>query len=98
MITSFRSLLRSPGPALAAIVLVALAVRLYDLGTESIWRDEAYSIAMAARPPLHIVSLTAREDTTPPLYYLALHSWLKVFGESANAARMPSVIAGTLAV
>jgi mannosyltransferase len=98
MITSFRSLLRRPGPALATIVLVALAVRLYDLGGESIWRDEAYSIAIAARPPLDIVSQMAHKDTTPPLYYLALHSWQEVFGDSSHAARMPSVVAGTLAV
>ena len=83
---------------LAVVMLVALGVRLYDLNAESIWTDEAFSIAMAHRPVADIVARTASEDTTPPLYYLILHGWQTVFGDSAVAARLPSVIAGTLAV
>jgi mannosyltransferase len=84
--------------ALALIVLLAFTVRLYDLAGESIWADEAYSIAMAQRPAAEIVARTAAEDTSPPLYYLVLHAWLSLFGDSPAAARMPSVVAGTLAV
>jgi uncharacterized membrane protein len=84
--------------ALAVIVLLAFTVRLYDLAGESIWADEAYSIAMAHRPAAEIVARTAAEDTSPPLYYLVLHAWLSLFGDSPAAARMPSVVAGTLSV
>ena len=84
--------------ALAAIVFLALATRLYDLSGESIWTDEAYSIQMARRPAAEIVAVTARDDTTPPLYYLSLHVWWLVFGDSPGAMRMPSVILGTLGV
>jgi mannosyltransferase len=80
------------------VILVALGARLYDLNAESIWTDEAFSIAMAHRPVADIIAQTADEDTTPPLYYLALHGWQAVFGDSPVAARLPSVIAGTLAV
>ncbi|MBA2556605.1 MAG: glycosyltransferase family 39 protein [Chloroflexi bacterium] len=84
--------------ALAAIMVLALAARLYDLSAESIWTDEAYSIDMAHRPVSEIVHRAASADTSPPLYYLALHAWQSIFGDSPAAARMPSVIAGTLAV
>ena len=77
---------------------IALAVRLHDLDGESIWTDEAFSIAMARHSVVEIASRTAAGDTTPPLYYLVLHVWNDRFGDSAVSARMPSVIAGVMAV
>ena len=35
------------GLALLAIVLIGLFLRLYHVGTQSIWLDEAYSIALS---------------------------------------------------
>jgi mannosyltransferase len=83
---------------LGVVILIALAVRLHDLDGESIWADEAFSIAMARHSVAEIASRTAAEDTTPPLYYLVLHAWGSLFGDSPVAARMPSVIAGVSAV
>ena len=63
---------------------------------EGLWRDEAFSWAMATRGP-GILSLTAR-DFNPPLYYLLLFGWMQVFGSSETALRSLSVLffAGTL--
>ena len=83
---------------LIIVILIALAVRLHDLDGESIWTDEAFSIAMARHSVAEIAARTAAEDTTPPLYYLGLHAWGSLFGDSPAAARMPSVIAGVIAV
>ena len=83
---------------LGVVLLIALAVRLHDLDGESIWADEAFSIAMARHSVAEIAARTAAEDTTPPLYYLVLHAWGSFFGDSPAAARMPSVIAGVIAV
>jgi 4-amino-4-deoxy-L-arabinose transferase-like glycosyltransferase len=84
--------------ALGAVILIALAVRLHDLDGESIWADEAFSIAMARHSVAEIAARTAAEDTTPPLYYFVLHAWGSIFGDSPAAARMPSVVTGVLAV
>ena len=56
---------------LAGIMLVATGLRFYQLGTESIWIDEQFSILDAESLDLG----------TRPLYYALLHVWMK-FGSS----------------
>jgi mannosyltransferase len=58
--------------------------------TESLWRDEAFSWAMAARG-LDALPLTAR-DFNPPLYYLLLFGWMSIFGTTEVALRSLSVV------
>ncbi len=55
------------------------------------WRDEAFSYLLAKKNILEILSLTAK-DFNPPLYYLVLHFWLKIFGPSEIAIRSLSLI------
>ncbi len=84
--------------ALLAIFMVGLAIRLYGLGSESLWWDEVYAIATMAHPgPLEIIRLSST-DNNPPLFYLILHYWMLLAGESAFSVRLPSAIAGALAV
>jgi len=66
--------------------------------TESLWRDEAFSWAMATQG-LGILPLTAR-DFNPPLYYLLLYSWMQIAGSSEAAMRSLSIVffTGTLYV
>ncbi|MBX9965085.1 MAG: glycosyltransferase family 39 protein [Burkholderiales bacterium] len=80
-----------------AVVLVALLVRLHDLGSESIWLDEAYSFGFA-RPDrtLKEVVWATGGDFHPPLYYLVLHEFLR-FGQDAFWLRLPSALCGALA-
>lgn len=79
-----------------ALVVVALAVRLYRLGAESIWLDEATSLFLARMDVRSLVAWTSA-DIHPPLYYLLLHYW-RAFGESEVALRGLSVLAGLAAV
>jgi hypothetical protein len=58
--------------------------------TQSVWRDEAFSVLMALRPVSFIVSHVSFE---PPLYYLLLHFWIKLFGQSEIALRSLSLVA-----
>ena len=57
---------------------------------EGLWRDEAFSWAMASRG-VGVVPLTAR-DFNPPLYYLLLAGWMQLVGASELALRSLSVI------
>ena len=57
--------------------------------TQSIWRDEAFSILSASRPLSFIFQNLGIE---PPLYYVLLHFWMKLFGTSEIAARSLSFL------
>ena len=59
--------------------------------TQSLWRDEAFSVLLSQNSVGQVVKLTA-QDFNPPLYYLILHFWMKIFGTSEIAVRMPSFI------
>lgn len=61
------------------------------LFAQSFWRDEAFSYFMAKKSVLEIIVSTAR-DFSPPLYYLVLHYWMKVFGGSEIALRSLSLV------
>ena len=96
-----RALFASPIGYLVAsltIFALALAFRLYGLGSESLWWDEVYAISTMAHPgPQEIIRLSST-DNNPPLFYLILHYWMLLAGDSAFAVRLPSAIAGALAV
>jgi mannosyltransferase len=83
--------------ALLIIVLIGLFLRVYHLGTQSIWTDEAFSVALAKMTLPQMVQATAA-DVHPPLYYFLLHHWTIVFGTSASAVRLLSVLFGVLAI
>ena len=59
--------------------------------TQSFWRDEAFSFFLAKKNIIEIIFLTAK-DYNPPLYYLILHFWMKIFGGSEISLRTVSFI------
>ena len=52
----------------------------------SLWGDEAFAAVLAQYLPLEIITKVAK-DTSPPLYYLFLHFWMRLFGTSEVAIR-----------
>lgn len=76
------------------VILLAGAYRLFTLDVESLWLDELYSINTADPDrPLSEVFEKIKPDVHPPLYLFFLHYWMKLFGTSEIAARLPSLIA-----
>lgn len=59
--------------------------------TASLWGDEAWAATLAIKPVWEIIKIVAH-DTSPPLYYLFLHSWMKIFGTSEVAIRSLSFL------
>ncbi len=78
------------------ILLVALILRLWQLGGKSLWLDEATSWHFA-KVPLQTI-LTNTEETNPPVYYALLHGWMHAFGDSETSMRFLSLIFGMLGV
>lgn len=74
------------GSAIALLLLVLLAgIKLHLAGREdSIWMDEVYSLQLAGADLPRLFDL-AVQDLHPPLYYLALHSWLRSAGRLSIA-------------
>ncbi len=63
--------------------------------TQSLWRDEAFSVLFAERP---LSFITRNLTFEPPVYYLLLHYWIKLFGTSEIATRSLSLLGFSLAV
>lgn len=87
----FAQLIRAPW--LLPIVALAALVRFFDLTKSAIWHDEGFSLMLSLRSPSAIWAGSAR-DVHPPLYYLLLHGWQNLFGNSILAVRTMSALAG----
>lgn len=76
-----------------AIALIALALRLHDIGTKSLWFDETISL-LNARQSLPNLVAASQADVHPPLYYALLHVWIGI-RESQGFARLLSALFST---
>ena len=82
--------------ALVIILTVALLLRVYQIGEQELWFDEAFSF--------HVATLSSgfgqalRLENTPPLYYLLLRAWIPIAGTGEAAVRLLSAIFSTLFV
>jgi mannosyltransferase len=86
---------------LAASLLLTFALgavlRVYRLGAESIWLDEAFTIQTAHGSLSSIVEETSK-DVHPPLYYFAIHYWMDLFGDTEFSTRLLSALFGVLSI
>jgi uncharacterized membrane protein len=75
---------------LVAVVATALVLRFWI--RSDLWLDEALTVDIA-RQPLHDIPALLRRDGAPPLFYVLLHLWMRIFGTSDYAVRaLPGVI------
>ena len=84
--------------ALLGILGIAAVLRFVQLGHDSVWADEAFSARVANLNLADLVQAATSEDTNPPLYYVLLHGWITVFGDSEAALRSLSAVVGVLLV
>ena len=82
---------------LLVILLIGIVFRIYDLGNESIWVDEGFSIRLASLNVFQIFE-EAILGVNPPLYHIFLHYWINLFGANEFSIRSPSLIFGTFAI
>ena len=84
-------------PLLLGLLLLAVALRFYKLDAQSFWNDEGNSARLSERPLALIIEGTA-SDVHPPLYYVLLHGWRELVGDSEFGLRSFSAFAGVLTV
>ncbi len=85
---------------LTLILLLAIGLRLINLGGRALWYDEAFAVLFAEKGLSAMLygTLTpvagGAADIHPLLYYSTLNVWMHFFGESAFTVRLLSVIFG----
>jgi hypothetical protein len=84
--------------ALVLVLLLAAGLRLRGIGRDSLWFDEAATVHIVTQPLPRMMELIRSDERTPPLHYLILHCWIRLFGDSETSVRLPSAIAGAAAV
>lgn len=72
------------GVAVGVVLVVGVALRFYSSG--ELWLDEALGVNIA-KLPLGDLRAALERDGAPPLYYVLLHGWIALFGDSTMAVR-----------
>jgi len=81
---------------LPAIILAGAAIRIFQIGRESLWYDELYTV-WASSLPLDIMVREVPASGHPMLYYLVAHAWYNL-GSGEAWFRMISWAAGVLTI
>jgi len=68
---------------LLLILLTGLWLRVYGLNRESLWTDEGISIRVAQLPFAQIINDRVSHFHTP-LYFIILHYWISLFGDTES--------------
>jgi len=83
---------------LLLIVLIGAFLRLYKIGSNSLWFDEAISVWFANESLGNIIIKQTSADVHPPFYYIVLSLWINVFGNGEFDVRLLSAIFGILSI
>lgn len=81
----------------AAILAVALALRLWDVNARSLWLDEAMEYWVAAAPLARLAAVVRQGIQDPPLYSFLLHLWMTP-ADNELWMRLLSVLFGVASV
>lgn len=84
--------------ALAAVLLVGAYLRLTALARQSLWFDEIDVVVRAQRPFSQVLHTFVAAGENGPFYNVLLALWVRAFGISETAVRLPSALAGVLAI
>lgn len=93
-----KPLLRAAWVAVAALTVLAAAIRFYRIGHQGFWFDEANTALLVRFSPGRMLGLIPHYESTPPLYYCIAWVWARVFGYGETGLRSLSAVAGVLTV
>ena len=65
-----------------AILALAFISRAFAVGRPALRGDEGFSVTLATKPVGEMVALMLQSEPNPPLYFLALKSWIAFAGSS----------------
>jgi 4-amino-4-deoxy-L-arabinose transferase-like glycosyltransferase len=80
---------------LYVLIVLAAAVRLSTIDLQSFWFDEAFTPVYVIHPSFAAtMSTMAKTENTPPLWYVIIWIWTRIFGTGVVAMRLPSAFFG----
>jgi hypothetical protein len=82
------------------ITLIGGFLRVFLLGNKGMWLDETFSVWLANHSVVDMLQWIVKIDQHPPLYYLLLHYWIALNGDTPYYVRLLSALfgAGTIPV
>ena len=85
---------------LSLIILLGTVLRLYNLGTESFWFDEIFTVHRVSQdlPTLVRQLITQGDLTRNAVYYLLAHFWVSPYEITEVSIRSLSVLFGVLSI
>lgn len=84
--------------AILATTLLAFALRVLTLLSQSLWRDEVDALLFATRPLPQLLEMFRQPGQNGPLFFLALRPWFAAAGTNEFSLRFPAALAGTLSI
>lgn len=73
-------------------------LRILLLSSKGMWLDETFSVWLASHSVADMLQWIARIDHNPPLYYLLLHYWIGLNGDTPYAVRLLSALLGAATI
>ncbi len=86
----------SAGGLLVVLMAVSAVLRTHYI-TGQFWMDEAITTGIASHS-LSAIPGILRHDGSPPLFYLLLHFWIRLFGSSEAATHTLPLLFGLLCI
>jgi mannosyltransferase len=87
-----QTLVRGAAPWLVPAIVTGLVTAI-GLGRSGLWTDELATWGMATTPWPEFWPVLRYVDAVLAPYYVLMHGWVQVFGDSDIALRMPSLLA-----
>ena len=81
-----------------ALMLGAAALRFATLSVQSIWLDESATMILVRRGFSGMLSHLPSSESAPPLYYILVWAWTRIFGAGPLGFRSLSALVGVLAI
>jgi len=86
----------SPYALLLGPLLLSFCVKVWLINSRGLWLDETYSAFVAKLPFFQLLRFAAG-DVHPPLFYLLLSGWVRMFGDALHLGAALSLAYGSLA-
>ncbi len=81
-----------------ALTLLGAALRFSTLNVQSIWQDEAATLILVHRGLAGTLSHLSASESSPPLYYVLVWLWTRLFGAGPLGFRSFSALAGSATI